>query len=476
MDVMDASTTLLPGAHRTIRRVDEHESAFSGALVVAGEDVRVRVAAEDADTVLWRYAGAEHVAGVLDVVRRTDGHDVLLPWCPDRVDAFLGRRASAERPLAPGEIVTLTGSMLRGLEEVDEDPVSGCWWLADDARPLFVPGEGSPCAAATREVVARLRAACVDRAMERLLGEIERMPDDLRAVRRVIPRWEGELSELAAPRAIERDVFVPERVSEFPAHRALLPQTVEHVSPQRSGGARRRDRAEPVRDSPLSALPGVVTARLSLITVSIDELRGRLHRWAHDRRVENGARTNPRRSRVVAVGAAAAGMVLVVGLIWPTDGGSEATERLSAAHTMGQPASDGSQTASRAETATPVTDPPPTQPRPEDSSVRAGGSETRDIASAARDLLEAIAACSAGGDGECRTSIVADAANVVLERLAGAGTEREITPVEDYGDVAVLRLGETSQRGEQMLVLVREKDRWLVRDVYDVADQPSGKG
>jgi len=25
-------------------------------------------------------------------------------------------------------------------------------------------------------------------------------------------------------------------------------------------------------------------------------------------------------------------------------------------------------------------------------------------------------------------------------------------------------------------VLVMQKDRWLVRDVYDVADQPSGQG
>ena len=44
--------------------------------------------------------------------------------------------------------------------------------------------------------------------------------------------------------------------------------------------------------------------------------------------------------------------------------------------------------------------------------------------------------------------------------------------MEDYGDVSVLRLGPSGERGEQMLVLVRQEDGWLGRDLYDVADQP----
>ena len=54
--------------------------------------------------------------------------------------------------------------------------------------------------------------------------------------------------------------------------------------------------------------------------------------------------------------------------------------------------------------------------------------------------------------------------------------------VDDYGDVAVVRLtpldpgsAETdavAEVAEQMLVLERRDEKWLVRDVYDVAHQP----
>lgn len=91
-------------------------------------------------------------------------------------------------------------------------------------------------------------------------------------------------------------------------------------------------------------------------------------------------------------------------------------------------------------------------------------------------LLAAIADCADQGDAACADSVVDGAGALVQERLAGAGEGRTITAVEDYGDVSVLRLGASGQRGEQMLVLVAHEDGWLVRDVYDVADQPSDRG
>ncbi len=72
----------------------------------------------------------------------------------------------------------------------------------------------------------------------------------------------------------------------------------------------------------------------------------------------------------------------------------------------------------------------------------------------------------------------------VVETLASAavGTPT-IELVDEYGDVAVVRLGAPvaapGEEGEgepaapeQMLVLVRQDEKWLVRDVYGVADQP----
>jgi hypothetical protein len=52
--------------------------------------------------------------------------------------------------------------------------------------------------------------------------------------------------------------------------------------------------------------------------------------------------------------------------------------------------------------------------------------------------------------------------------------------VDVYGDVAVIRMrsasadgdGEGRAQHERMIVLVRIAEKWLVRDAYDVADQP----
>jgi len=42
--------------------------------------------------------------------------------------------------------------------------------------------------------------------------------------------------------------------------------------------------------------------------------------------------------------------------------------------------------------------------------------------------------------------------------------------LDGYGGVAALRV--SAGGVHQVVVVVRNEDRWLVRDVYDVADQP----
>jgi len=48
---------------------------------------------------------------------------------------------------------------------------------------------------------------------------------------------------------------------------------------------------------------------------------------------------------------------------------------------------------------------------------------------------------------------------------------RTVTLLDEYGGVAVFRV-EADDRPAQILVLVSDDGKWLVRDVYDVADQP----
>ncbi|PZU30433.1 MAG: hypothetical protein DI577_07780 [Microbacterium sp.] len=45
------------------------------------------------------------------------------------------------------------------------------------------------------------------------------------------------------------------------------------------------------------------------------------------------------------------------------------------------------------------------------------------------------------------------------------------TLLDEYGGVAVFRV-ESAALAPQILVLVSVNGKWLVRDVYDVADQP----
>lgn len=475
---MDGVHELVPTAHRALRRVDEQESAFAGELVTDGDRVRVRVDVETVADSLWTFADAEHVAGVRDVLRRVDGHDALMPWCTDRVEAFLGRRAAVEQALNSGETVTLVGSLLRGLAEVGTTALQGRWWLTDDLRPLFVPGEGTTCIAASIGIVDRLREMCSDRAMERLLTDIAQMPDDPRAVSRNLDRWEQELTELAAPRPLQRVEPAPARVAEISAHRAMLPEVARQVTAERTarraseGEGRRRVRPPSRRGG--EWVPGfsAVRARARAIWAMLRErARERLPRTARARR--RAAPTG--RGRMLLAGAGAAGVVLIGGLLWPADegGASSALERpasspASHADGGGEPTSRPTAAQEDAEGRTPAPD--------EVTADTASGRPHGTIEEAAAALLTTIGACAQAGDDACEAAVVDGAAANVMRRIGDDVRDRAPVLIEDYGDVAVVRLAAGRSRGEQMLVLAGQNGEWLVRDVYDVADQPSGQG
>lgn len=464
---MEPTTALLPAAHRVIRPVDKTDSAFAGVLVADGVGVRVRVDVESIGAELWSHGTAEHIAGVRDLIRRVDGHDALLPWCTEQVSTFLRRRDGAGARLTQGEAVTLVGSMLRGLGEAGTSRLVGVWWLADDARPLFVPGEGEPVISASRAVVGLVRGLIADRALDRVLADVERMPDDPRVVLQRLAAWESGLTAHAAPRALQREVFAPEPVAGIPLHRA-------HVAEPLDATGRQPNRWW-----------AQVTQATTRGTAVVRGAVGRLCAPLLQRRGEGVARAGggdatPRRERAAAaktghaprrriavVAAVAVGAVFAVGMLWPQDAESSRAD------------DDVIQTADSADVSAPPEHvDPETEGEPDNEAAPAPAKPDApddalplpDAVAAATTLIGELDACRSAGDVTCASAVAPGGGERVLAALMPDITDATVSPVEDYGDVAVVRIEAAGSR--QMLVLMRMNDSWLVRDVYDVADQP----
>lgn len=481
---MEQTTQLLPTAHRVIRAVDVGESAFAGVLVSDDAVVRVRVDATSVAPELWRYGAAEHIAGVRDVIRRADGHDALLPWCAERMTAFLGRRQAAEASLTPGEVVTLVGSLLRAIAEAGSEPLMGVWWLADDARPVFVPGDGDALISAARTVISQVRALTGDRALDRLLTDIERMPDDHRVVRKRLDGWEAALTEHAAPRALQREVFAPERVSGIAAHRMHLAESIDADAPRGTSkrvalGHWAADARDRVRGA-VSTVRRMLPRRPQLLPgrpqMAADDPHGRVEPPTSSRQRPSPVAQNVRkpRRRMVLVAAAAGAVVLGVGLFWPQGDAPSQADDVQTPVAV----SEAAQAEPNAASEPALSEPAPSEPAPPASGDSKEPTDTAqkpaepptDAASAARVLLPALAACREASDTECVTAVSPGGGEKVLSALMKDVTDAEVEPVEDYGDVAVVSIDAAG--GRQMLVLIRINDSWLVRDVYDVADQP----
>ncbi len=91
-----------------------------------------------------------------------------------------------------------------------------------------------------------------------------------------------------------------------------------------------------------------------------------------------------------------------------------------------------------------------------------------DVVQIARDLFTDIDGCR--GDAVCASAYEEDSVFPREPVLADAA-EGTVTVVDDFGGVTVVRLD--AGGATQYVTLVRQKDRWLVRAVRTVADQPS---
>ncbi|GAA1526534.1 hypothetical protein HD600_002729 [Microbacterium ginsengiterrae] len=466
-DTPTAPGVLVPGAHRLIRAVESGDGPFTGALVSHGDDVAVCVDAADlAGWGGWRYSGCEHVCGVLDVRRRSDGHDMLLPWCTQRVEAFLGRRRTADVLLAPGEVTTLVASLLRGVGELGDDVAAqGDWWLTGDGRPLFVHGEdGGAARVRTAALIDRVIPHAADRATARILTEIGAALREPRHHRDDDARWEHELLSSAAPRPLRTDVFAPERAASVATRKTVRVPT-EGVSRPRSRSTERR---------------GVREGLLAAMTVMRERARSSLERFARTRAAdrptgpigaERSVRHPHRRSLVLA--ATVAAVVLGVGLMWPEGHAEEAAQTVDAGRAVRADSAIVDGDPSEVAPSSTVPEPAPSD-EPSESPEPSPGA-TEDAVSALPRLLEAIAGCVHDGSETCPDAIVAEMITPTDGLIIQGAQGSEVSLVDDYGDVTVMRLSPLDAefaQPEQMVVLERPESEWLVRDVYDVAHQP----
>ncbi|MDQ1128590.1 hypothetical protein [Microbacterium sp. SORGH_AS_0888] len=192
---------------------------------------------------------------------------------------------------------------------------------------------------------------------------------------------------------------------------------------------RRRRRTEP---APGLAVP-VLRALDGPLASAVSDAATSLRRTA--------ARLRGRRAPVVIAAGAIALVVIAVGLGWPEPGDPPSA----AVPTDGTYSAPPSATTATGDTGG--------LPEPVD---------------AARELSERLSSC---GDARCRAEVLEDPATVVPEDGAATAPQATLTLVDDLGGIAVVR-AEAEGRPSQLIVMVARNDSWLVRDVYDAADQP----
>ena len=440
----DADARLL-APYRAVRRVGAGvDVPWSGMLVqLASGESRVLVdAAEfDADWAGWRAGADGHILAPLDLIRRSDGHSVLLPLCSERVQDFLVRRTARRVPLSVGETVTLGVSLVRGFSAwhaIGDD--RGEWWLTDGGRPVLACGAGQR--GVPRHTAELLRSladggpcsSALAFAAEAMTGErvsahdLQDAEDALFAVATAEPL----ATALLGPRTAREVVAVERGVRAIP-------------NPGSSAALSEDARRPTLMDSLAQHVDADLADAVSRATTGL---------WRRLR----APRVGRRRPWVVAGSAAA--VVLAAGLLWPTGGGGPATAEVGSQGTV---ADDSGSTSAPDDT--PATDPAAGE------GVSEVAAQPADLAATAGSLLDARLAC--GGDESCLASVSVDpAATFASGAIDLPAAERVITLLDDFGGVAVLRVDSLAgSSGSQLVVIMLHEDRWLLRDVH-VAKQP----
>ncbi|MGN8551867.1 UNVERIFIED_CONTAM: hypothetical protein OHV15_04695 [Microbacterium sp. SLM126] len=383
----------------------------------------------------WQAEPDGHVLGPLDIVRIPGGHEVILPVCPESLEAFIARRQASAVPLARGEAVTIGVSLLRGgAELLEREGVAGQWWLTDAGRPVFATDVDAPPVRDNTLVVLEALAHAVPH--PRAWDDATAAVAALRVSAAELDRAELGLFAIADPIPLGLGPSVP-RADTLPAVRA------DHL------GAVVRESPRGLWESLARHVDADVADLVSRATTSV---------WRRAR----GARSERRRAPLI-LGAGIAAAVLCVGLMWPEGEGSVAT------------AGGAGPTAATTPTAlprvAPSADEETADARPDAGTEAGSGSlPAADLEAVAAVLLERLDDCD---DDECIGEIAMDGAAARLQSVTSPGERRVLVLLDDFGGIAVLRVDDSAKEMPSQLVVIALRDgEWLLRDVQDAAQQP----
>lgn len=340
----------------------------------------------------------------------------------DSVEGYLHRRRRSALPLTPGEAATIAIGVVRGCADSALRTTGGRWRLTAEGRPVLVPDPGADdVLAATARILddlVSLVPADVRPGFARLRDGVLTEP----------PRaWDiGERRLLAV---VEPQPIVLGPLSPIQTEASAPPRT-PHGGPADAVATPFLDRVRRVR-SRISAGRGIVLTAVGVGVLVI--VVGALSIPANTS--SSGADT-PTATSVSSWSPRTA-------VVPRTDESSAGPEQEFPAR-ADPSATDPSMT-------------PPAEP----------AHAADDVREAALSVLGALTAC---GDDACTSALREGPADpdepVPLDPAAA-----NLAVIDDFGGLAVVRL--TAGERLQYVTLVRGEDRWLVRSVRDVADQPS---
>jgi len=438
----------LDSPYRAIRATRARDDGpWPGVLVrTAGGQTRLLVDVDALGTD-WRGWAAEpdgHLLAPLDVVRRGARHDVMLPVCSERLDDFV-RRRTARMPLSSGEAVTLGVSVLRGCAELVREPeTAGEWWLDDDGRPVLA----------------------TDASSRRALDASAAVLEQVRVAPLLQPTWDTAVRALSAQRVSSHDLAAAEEAlfdvteAEPLVIVSLAPRSAaEH--PARGREASRNDTQSAHESAPPSVWQTLVSGVDSDLADTVS--RATTAVWRRLRPSPHAsARAGARRAPWL-VGGAVAVCILAGGAFWPTAGEVATGAGGGSAPTPAASAPPPLPAITASPSAPPAGDDPPAETTPVDAPLA-------DLARITSELLDARLACE--GAQQCLAEVTVDAAPLVGGAIDLPSAERSVTLLDDFGDLAVLRVDTPGGANSQMIVILRRNEKWLLRDVSDVAQQP----
>ncbi|MGZ0067781.1 hypothetical protein [Microbacterium arborescens] len=427
-----------------LRRVAPPGAPFPGEILASPEGAAYRVAASRLPREVWSARPDGHLLAPDDVDRVADETLVILPLLRARLCG-----GDSAFDLTSGQAVTLVVSVLRGaVDAAQSEWRTGEWWSTSDGRPVLVPTGARGWETSSRAVLSRIPDAALSPDIRQRVGDA--LADRV-TLPFATPGLEDELFAVASP---EPFVIAPAGLHHPSGGAAGERPATDAVIVARSAAAGLLDRE----------LMGRVSTAIAAARASLQHAAGLLPRQRRRRSERSGEALPAGRRRVMWVALAAVGATLAIGLSLPygADGDERSAPDVPASEAEAEP---------RAEARSPSPSGGRDSPG-DDRSSPSSGAETPPTDPALR-VVDELADCWRTADPACRTVLLERPDAALPEGIATAGAPREVRLLDDLGGVEVVRVDDPSgARPSQIVVVVTEDEKRLVRDVYDVADQP----